>query len=115
MNCPYSVSAGGVSGSEGVSDVSGVAEDCVPDEEELSDGSETEELSELDGSDVLVLSELWFSDTVLSVDDVSELSLDELIFEEDGEDDGVLLDDGLLDEEYLPAYQSFFSIPFLSI
>ena len=52
----------------------------MPDEEELSDGSETEELSELDGSDVLVLSELWFSDTVLSVDDVSELSLDELIF-----------------------------------
>lgn len=87
----------------------------MPDEEELSDGSETEELSELDGSGVLVLSELWFSDTVLSVDDVSELSLDELIFEEDEEDDGVLLDDGLLDEEYLFAYQSFFSIPFISI
>lgn len=87
----------------------------MPDEEELSDDSEPEESSELDGSDVLVLSELWFSDTVLSVDDVSELSLDELIFEEDEEDDGVLLDDGLLDEEYLPAYQSFFSIPFISI
>ena len=80
----------------------------MPDEEELSDDSEPEESSELDGSDVLVLSELSFSDTVLSVDDVSELSLDELIFEEDEEDDGVLLDDGLLDEEYLPAYQSFF-------
>ena len=79
------------------------------DDEELSDGSELEGSEELDGSEVVVLSELWFSDTVLSVDDVFELLLDELTLEE--EDDGDLLDVVLLDEEYLSAYQSFFSIP----
>ena len=47
---------------------------------------------------MLVLSELSFSDTVLSVDDVCELPLDELTFDEEEEEDGALLEDGLLDE-----------------
>ena len=87
----------------------------LPDCEELSDGSDAEASEEVDGIEVVVLSELSFPDAVLSVDDISVLPPDELAFDEDEEDEGLLLEDGLLDEEYLSAYQSFFSIPFISI
>ena len=82
----------------------------------------TEESSEeTDGSEVVVSSELSFSLTVPPLDDgFCETKDDELGFEEETEDEDAAEEEVLLDEEppwleYLFAYQSFFSIPFVSI
>lgn len=71
------------------------------------------------------MSELSFSDAVPPLDVGSEPPPDELVSEEEEdllEEDALevfsedeLPEEVLLDEEYLFAYQSFFSIPFVSI
>ena len=50
---------------------------------------------------MVVLSELSFPDAVLSVDDISVLPPDERAFDEDEEDEGLMLVDGLLEDECL--------------
>lgn len=102
----------------------------------LSVGSCSEEP---DGFEGLVASELTLSDEVSSPSPGLEALAEELAFEEDADDEVLLATDEvdellpeeavteevwseadepeavLLEEEYLLAYQSFFSTPFISI